>query len=241
MFETKSHLEENSLPKLPGAYFIPNFIDEELEEMLLAESIKNKGAKEGFISGKIGPFVKVYTPKSFLREQVPSGLVKYVETLKENEIFHENPIQISVNLYEDDTKGMVPHKDGAGTYGTILTVGSPVLLNFWYKPAPEGRVSSTLVFIQLDKGEDSLQLPGKLSNLEIPYRHDVSVYMEPRSLLILSGESFIDWAHGIAPTGGTCEIQKDDIVNSHLLNTPLPSSFERGKRVSIVAWNKRYR
>lgn len=116
----------SSIPGLPGAHFYPNFISAELEASLLAECALLNGSNRG-ISRRYGPRVSVFTPPP--QGYCPTQLKCYIEQLKASDALNgESPFQISVNVYEEDRGAMVPHKDGRGKCATILSLGTPAVL-----------------------------------------------------------------------------------------------------------------
>lgn len=60
----------------------------------------------------------------------------------------------------------------------------------------------------------------------------VRICMAPRSLLLLTGPSFVDYLHGIT------QRDEEDLVGvaNRAQTSHLPDVVKRGKRVSIVAW-----
>ena len=118
-----------ALPDLPGAFFYPDFISAELESALIAECALFKGSDRG-ISRRYGPKVSVFTPPP--QGYLPAQLTAYLEELKRSDALGGHaPFQISVNVYEEDRGAMVPHKDGRGNRATILSLGTPAVLEVW--------------------------------------------------------------------------------------------------------------
>jgi len=111
-----------------------------------------------------------------------------------------------------------PHKDGEGDRVVIVTLAAPAQIDF-YHIIDEFRLTRTRVY-----GSDELEGKAKLS-----------VYLEPNSLLLLTGPSFLDYAHHIVPKDQ--DTISTDMINHHLLNSPLGTTIARGHRISMAVWS----
>eukprot|EP01124_Arcella_intermedia_P021883 TRINITY_DN3141_c0_g1_i2.p2 TRINITY_DN3141_c0_g1~~TRINITY_DN3141_c0_g1_i2.p2 ORF type:complete len:149 (-),score=13.08 TRINITY_DN3141_c0_g1_i2:203-649(-) len=141
-----------------------------------------------------------------------------------------DPWQVSMNAYEAGDF-MVPHKDGAGVCGLILALGSPLLLDFYYRPT-QVPVKATQVFSK-KSGEGS----AGYAAYEVAEAPTVSVLMEPGGMLVLTGEAFVQYAHGIAKR--TSDVITEKVINLPLLQekTQCGQTMQRGNRISIVMWD----
>ena len=116
---------------------------------------------------------------------------------------------VLLNEYEPG-QGIMPHLDGPLFYPTISTIslGSSSLLNFYTEAAE-------------DQGE-SLQFADRLVT---------SLFVEPRSLLVLKDDMYHRYLHGIE------EIDQD-VLSYKICNLPDPSVigqvFPRSTRISLT-------
>lgn len=274
---------------MPGAYYINDLLNEkesfELDEFckslpglnFFAKNFifKNffflfsiKGKKRGFISGRKGPKVYVYTPN---RRSTPNEIQSNcVEKLRNRfGLFAENdPKQISVNCYQND-ECMVPHKDGTGSAKeeqivffffvlnlffiffqgnvcSIISTGQKVLLDFWFKPA-KNDIKGTEVyfksnFVKTDDKDLNAKREEELGALGLFEKPDLSVLMENGSALVLSEESFFDWVHGIEERPSD-KVEIEKIANKEQLAENVNENEEliRGARCSIVVWQGEYK
>jgi len=225
---------KNQVVNLPGAFYFGNYLSEKENEKLLKYCLELKKSRRGFISGLLGPKVCIFQP------EYSSELQLLINKLKESKIFVDDPIQLSINEYKIGDK-MVPHKDGLGNFGVIVSCGSTSCLDFYYKPAVRD-IHGTMVFIKSD--EDEIKpLPGfekSASDFLIDSKPDVSVFMEPRSILILSGDAFINYVHAIDARDH--DVLDKSIGNLHLIseNYQKEGIIARSKlRVSLVLWDSR--
>ena len=83
-----------------------------------------------------------------------------------------------MNVYDEDRSFMVPHEDGKGSTAVILSLCSHAVLDFYFDPEKERSIVATKV--------DDRPLA------ELGPR--ISVLLEPRSALLLTGPAFISMA-----------------------------------------------
>ena len=116
---------------------------------------------------------------------------------------------VLLNEYQPG-QGIMPHLDGPLFYPTISTIslGSSTLLNF-YREASE------------DDAE-SLQFADRLVT---------SLFVQPRSLLVLKDEMYAKYLHGIEETD-------QDVISDKICNLHDPSvigqAFPRSTRISLT-------
>ena len=123
-------------------------------------------------------------------DPLPPLLVHVVRTLVESGALRRMPKQISINHYHDPGYCMVPHKDGYADQAAIVSLGAASSLEFWHVPmtaedkiarqAMHAHVSGTGVFAEC------LTRPS-----------DVSIWMEPGSVLVLERLALDDYVHGL--------------------------------------------
>lgn len=171
--------EPNLLSQLPGAYFFPDIINEEIQAQFEKTHRKELNfRKHGYISGTKGPSVCA------VGRDYPPCLRTLIDVFKNKGIaFTErDPFQISTNKYAPGDL-MVPHKDGLGNFGLITTLGSPLLLDFYYKP------QTSPIFETEVYGKDE-KWAGGFSDRRIEQDPNFSVLMTPGSSLLLSGNIY---------------------------------------------------
>jgi len=218
-----------ALSKLPGAYFFPNRLTQEQQkEFLSTYSSQLEFSKKGYISGLKGPGVCAVQARN--KSYVPC-LSRLVDIFKNDGVplLDRDPFQISINSYSPG-EYMVPHKDGLGNMGLIITLGSSVLLDFYHAPRKH-QIRETEVY---DKASGwARDIPGR----QIADEPNVSVLMVPGSCLLLSGESFVDYVHAI-------DGRKSDTITDKVCNIDfLPGEYQvgdtltRANRVSLVMWD----
>jgi len=233
----KKYFPANVVELLPGAFFFPDIINE-TQQTFFFENCKKfaetHGGKQGYISGPAGPQVVAISPHTKTPNRLEKKYPKFVQQLiniyTESQILDVLPWQVSVNLYQPGDK-MVPHKDGAGTMAIITTLGSALILDFYLKPA-EYNITSTQTFRKQKPGSTV-----ELKTLEVYPDPAVQILMEPGSALVLTGEAFLDYAHGI-------EAGKEDIITEKVANLSflkdkytLGDQIQRKERVSVVMWD----
>ncbi|KAK3753621.1 hypothetical protein QZH41_014728, partial [Actinostola sp. cb2023] len=150
-------------------------------------------------------------------------LRKYAEQIGSFSVFDGNtPNHVLVNEYEPG-QGIMPHEDGPLFYPVVSTInlGSHSVLNFYrhidriVAETPENKDTST------DGLGDSLN-----------NRHSMSLLLEPRSLLLLTGDLYKSYLHGIDTI--TQDILDDFITNIDFCRAKLGETLTRSKRVSLT-------
>lgn len=217
-------LSRFALPSIPGLFYIHDFVPLDYSKNLtnlLRRTLEGKGSYQG-ISYKEGPEVKVYTASS-----APSWLQDVLSKYHAAGLAPLKPSQVSVNMYPSAEARMVPHKDGTGAQALILTLQNPAILRFWPKKEAYP-VLATAVY------EES-ELTGPPQD----------VLLMPGSLLVMTGEAFKDWVHGIVVEPSPC-VLRESASGLHPATANFfqlrgtgycdQESFERGPRISIVSW-----
>eukprot|EP01102_Stenamoeba_stenopodia_P014047 TRINITY_DN4634_c0_g1_i1.p1 TRINITY_DN4634_c0_g1~~TRINITY_DN4634_c0_g1_i1.p1 ORF type:complete len:255 (+),score=41.20 TRINITY_DN4634_c0_g1_i1:277-1041(+) len=240
-------LERHTIPTLPGAYYVPNFCDEDLQKLICRQSVEHKGSKRRTITSMSkdkdnGPAVAPFFPANKSKGSQPEFIELIVDRLQQSRLFDEPPFQISVNVYDSPDYWIIPHKDGSGKHVVILSFASHSILDFYHRPLKQGQVivHTEVVDINakhLDGGYYDVESPQpKTSKEKEP--PTLSLFLEPGSCLLLTGESFTHYAHGIQRRPE--DVVTKDIANVHLLSSleldQLPVTFKRRERVSIAAW-----
>jgi len=203
----KEQFNANAIEKLPGAFFFPNILKEDKEKKYFSSYrslLEKRGQKEGYISGTTGPKVMAFVPA--FHKQFPKRVQKLIDVYLKKKIMDVTPWQVSMNFYQAGDL-MVPHKDGAGSFAIITTLGSPLLLDFHYHIATKP-VTSTEVFLKKPVTNENEH---QLRFFEVNEEPTVTVLMEPGSGLVLSGESFVHYAHSIVG-------REEDVISEKVVN-----------------------
>eukprot|EP00005_Dracoamoeba_jomungandri_P007135 CAMPEP_0174276684 /NCGR_PEP_ID=MMETSP0439-20130205/60526_1 /TAXON_ID=0 /ORGANISM="Stereomyxa ramosa, Strain Chinc5" /LENGTH=157 /DNA_ID=CAMNT_0015368943 /DNA_START=763 /DNA_END=1232 /DNA_ORIENTATION=+ len=137
------------------------------------------------------------------------------------------PNQISVNYYDTERYNIVKHKDGKGKQAVIVSLGSATILEFFHEDSEAEALglgkglnvnaAKTRVY-DLDQENDDKLTTYKSRPDSIP------VFLEPGSAIVITGKSFVDYAHAIYQA-------KHDTVSSDLANFHLVSSYYDGETV----------
>ncbi|MDD9824406.1 MAG: alpha-ketoglutarate-dependent dioxygenase AlkB [Gammaproteobacteria bacterium] len=131
--------------------------------------------------------------------KLPEWVVPFVERLVED-FFHERPPeQMIINEYKPG-QGIAPHVDCEPCFGPVvvsISIGSTCMMGL------ERRAVSS---------EKVRQVPAS-------DREGIELFLEPRSAVVLAGDSRYLWTHGIAP-------RKNDIIGHR--------KYPRERRVSLT-------
>lgn len=209
------------IPHSDDIFYIPNFISQD-EERLLLEKVRQKALTSS-------PNIQIYTapkPKwvqlknrrlqnwggilskngSLISEPLPSFLQDPIDKLSCLSIFESPPNHCLVNEYEKG-QGISPHQDGPAYYPTVATIslGSHCILNI-YK-YNEDKVISTEPILR--------------------------ILQEPKSLLIVKSKNYTDHLHGIEEVESD-HVSSDSVSNWGLLNQQQEGTLRRQTRVSLT-------
>jgi len=185
----------------------------QLADALFLHIVENVQGRYNGISLYKGPKLTI-----FGRGTIPSFLVPLIDLLTQRSLICLTPHQVTINQYVTSNHGIIPHKDGHGQRAVIVTLGSTAKIDFFYQPE-EWEPLHTQVYTD-----------GELSTTSQP----ISLILEPRSAILLTGPSFKDYAHGI----NAAEVDEvtEDLANIQQLSHPVGSQLPRGIRISIVIW-----
>jgi len=161
-------------------YYIPDFITALDEEQLIHQIKRTPGPRWTQLSKRrLQNWGGVPHPKGMIAETIPAWLQTYVNRVNHLQIFGEKSANhILLNEYTSG-QGIMPHLDGDLFYPTISTIslGSHAVLNFYTKES--GEEQEIVDFVD---------------------RLECSLYVEPRSLLILQDTMYTSLLHGIQET-----------------------------------------
>ncbi|KAI9747229.1 MAG: hypothetical protein M1835_002175 [Candelina submexicana] len=224
----------NSLP--PTAYYIPNFITASEEQSLLAKITTSPPHHWTSLTHRrlqSWPSKLTPTTNKLLSTPLPTHLsLPILPRLHRLQIFadspHKAPNHVLVNEYTPG-QGIMPHEDGDAYYPLVATVslGSAIVLDFYSKDG-EG---------QRRRGEEEEEEEEEGGGPR--YR----VLQERCSLLVMGGEMYRDYLHGIGELSVDEELRPlvsegdGGVVNWELVGEK--EGFEkgwceRGTRVSLT-------
>lgn len=195
------------------AYYIPDFISEDEESLLLQQVYAAPKPKWTQLSGRrLQNWGGLPHPKGMLAERIPDWLQAHCDKISLLGAFGGAMANhVLVNEYKAG-EGIMPHEDGPLYQPTVTTVslGSHTLLDFY---TPVG----------------SLEGDAPLAEAN---RYRFSLLVRPRSLLILQEDLYQHFLHGIKSSS-------QDMMTDKVLNLPaagaLPGqTLTRGTRVSLT-------
>ncbi|KAL4815213.1 hypothetical protein BDW67DRAFT_186001 [Aspergillus spinulosporus] len=235
MAQSKSlDLDAARIQRLPGeAFYIPDFVDEEEEERLLAKiSTAPLPIWKHLAHRRLQTYPSALTAtNTLLSSPLPSWLTTtppIIERFKALHIFddspHQGPNHVLVNEYTPG-QGIMPHEDGAAYHPLVATVslGGVVVLDLYEKI---NHSSSSK-----DDGDDKGNGGGRTR------RPKYRILQERRSLLVTRGGIYRDYLHGIAERHKEENLGPDSICNWELLGDAerfAEGWCERGTRVSLT-------
>ncbi|XP_062844901.1 alpha-ketoglutarate-dependent dioxygenase alkB homolog 6 [Trichomycterus rosablanca] len=197
----------------PTVYYIPDYISETEEEHLLQQVYRTPKPKWTQLSGRrLQNWGGLPHPKGMISEKLPDWLLTYTEKISALGAFAgKSANHVLVNEYKPE-EGIMPHEDGPLYYPTVttITLGSHTLLDF-YRP-----VSQTQT--EVPQTEES--------------RYLLSLLLRQRSLLILQGEMYERYLHGIRGSG--VDTLTERVVNLSLAGGQVGKTLTRGTRVSLT-------
>lgn len=169
-------IDSYRIEKCPNsAFYIPNFITEEEEKNLLQNVYDSPKSRWTHLKNRrLQNWGGIPDPKGMIQEKIPDWLNDQCTRIGNLGLFDSKmPNHVLINEYLSG-QGIMPHEDGPLYFPTVTTIslGSYTLLDF-YKPI-------------LDNETDSLD-----------ERYMFSLFVEPRSLLVLKDDMYKVYLHGI--------------------------------------------
>lgn len=215
-----NHRDEHkfqSIDNLQGAYYMKHFLDEELTQLLFDKCKKYMHEPQNLsctyrILGYPyrGPVALTITDNVplFIKEGIVDKL-KCSEALEscDNknlvECLQREIFQMTMNYYDQSTTSLSPHKDSKGRQVFIISLGAKDMTNregwvmdFW-KLNKGGSYSILFGSEQDPYSVDSSHSTEEDLISEIYGPPSVTVNLDPGSCLLMSGDSFVDYLHGI--------------------------------------------
>ncbi|XP_075042943.1 putative RNA/DNA demethylase ALKBH6 [Mixophyes fleayi] len=215
---TAPDLETFLVNKAPrAAYYIPNYITVAEEEYLLRQVYNAPKPKWTQLSGrKLQNWGGLPHPRGMVPERLPSWLTTYTNKISSLGVFGGNCANhVLVNEYKSG-EGIMPHEDGPLYYPTVTTIslGSHTVLDFYLPLSRETSQEDD----QVPKTEEQ--------------RHVLSLLLEPRSLLVLREDLYVNYLHGIHPL--TQDTISHGVANLEQCTAHAEDSLPRRTRVSLT-------
>ncbi|XP_020204870.1 alpha-ketoglutarate-dependent dioxygenase alkB homolog 6 isoform X2 [Cajanus cajan] len=192
--EVKEKLGHYKVGSLPTLFYVPDFITESDQSLLLnniygAPASKWKSLKNRRLQNWGG----VVHEKGLLPQVLPPWLTNLTQKIyEESGLFPSAMNHVLINEYLPN-QGIMPHQDGPAYFPVvaILSLGSPVVMDF--TPHARFKLDSQ---DDIDKNSD-----GGTFEIEkdkwLDDHHPFSVLLMPRSLLIFKDKAYSDYLHGI--------------------------------------------
>uniref|UniRef100_A0A0P4W1U2 Fe2OG dioxygenase domain-containing protein n=1 Tax=Scylla olivacea TaxID=85551 RepID=A0A0P4W1U2_SCYOL len=214
----------------PSAFYIPDFITVEEEQHLIHQVYAAPKPKWKELSHRrLQNWGGLPHPRGMVAEHIPAWLQQHMDSIAELGAFGDKrPNHVLVNEYLAG-QGIMPHVDGPMFYPTITTISlsGHTLLDL-YTPRPPDDMQEEMTSKEQDNSEDShTSAPSAFEN-----RYVGSLFLAPRSLLILQDDIYTTYLHGIAEVG-------EDVVSRDVLNLPsIPhtpgDTMQRDTRISLT-------
>ncbi|RFN52198.1 alkylated dna repair protein alkb like 6 [Fusarium flagelliforme] len=227
-----SSLEHARITSLPqAAYYIPNFITEE-EEKIILDKISSapkprwkqltKRRLQTWPSDLVNNKLLDAPLPTWLQDPVMSRLLSLpVKDSEAGHLFcdspHQKPNHVLINEYPPGI-GIMPHKlstqqDGAAYWPVVCTVslGSSLCLNL-HRSKDDGALDPVPAW---------------------------RILQEPRSLLITTDQLYTDYLHGIADIEEDVDLNPNTVANWDLLRSP--DAYANGTHVREIRTSLTYR
>lgn len=211
-------LQRYAVTKVPSTiYYIPNFVTEEEAKSLWDKVYSSPKPKWTQLSNrKLQNWGGLPHPQGMVPEKFPKWLDDVCLKVKVLGVFGDcTPNHVLVNEYMPG-QGIFPHTDGPLYFPVVTTIslGSHTLLDF-YRP------------IITDTEEKT----------SLESRYHCSILLEPRSLVMVTGEMYTRYLHGIAERDA--DVLDSHVANLSLCGTPYceGQTLTRTTRVSLTIRN----
>ncbi|XP_075151922.1 putative RNA/DNA demethylase ALKBH6 isoform X2 [Haematobia irritans] len=210
--------------------YIPNFITAEEEQRILENIEKTPKPKwTQLLNRRLINYGGVPHPNGMLAEEIPEWLQVYVNKINKLGVFETKKANhVLVNEYKSG-QGIMPHTDGPLFSPIIMTIscGSHTVLEFTNREKHLGAPS-------MDQHKNTTIVPKQHGgNSEVGFK----LILEPRSLLIIKDELYIDYLHSIDEV--EADVLCDRICNfeSCAFSYKIGDVLKRGKRMSLTIRN----
>jgi len=218
-----------SIGHLPSVQYIPDFITAEQEQDFIAQSDAGSGQLRAWEDMKTrstqewGAGDRCGCGRGLTRAPLPPWQAEIAEVLHHLGVFDSAlyPMNsVRINAYRPG-QGIFPHCDGAVYYPkvAILSLASPCIFSFYPRSGTEDCM----------KWDSNNDVPGGHDRRARP---EMSVYLQPRSLLVFSQDAFWHHRHGI--DASIKDTVTDNVVNAEMSGVTAGETFNRTRRVSLT-------
>lgn len=218
---TEMQFKEFRVERAPAsAYYIPDFITAEEEQHLISQVYAAPKPKWKELSRRrLQNWGGLPHPRGMVAEHIPGWLQQHMDNIADLGAFGDKrPNHVLVNEYLPG-QGIMPHVDGPMFYPTITTISlsGHTLLDL-YTPRPPDTVT--------DSEQDAE------NHTSFEDRYVGSLFLAPRSLLVLQDDVYATYLHGIAEV-------REDVVSRDVLNLAsvchsLEDTVQRDTRISLT-------
>ncbi|KAG5489662.1 hypothetical protein GH5_00541 [Leishmania sp. Ghana 2012 LV757] len=222
---------------VPGIFYIPEYLSVAEEAQILAfiqgtpQELKSKLTKR--TCQEWGCTMCETCQKSFVSDaNMPPWVQEFIDMQVYDGLFTPTTFPNSVRVHEyQQGEGIGPHCDGPiyVPMVTVVSLASSCLMSFYpkqplYESHPMDHYNDTFKFNEGDIGK------------RVPLQ---SVVMEPRSLLVFSGEGYYYYPHGVSDKAEDVLAPEvvGEVVNRRFLRDPNVQSIPRTYRASITTRN----
>lgn len=217
----------------PSTYYIPNFITEEEEKQLIHQVYAAPKPKWKELSHRrLQNWGGLPHPRGMVAEHIPAWLQHHMDHIADLGAFGDKrPNHVLVNEYLPG-QGIMPHEDGPMFYPTIttITLSGHTLLDL-YTPRPPDDTEEGVRNGEKEDGEEDSHPPSP-SPSALQNRYVGSLFLAPRSLLIVQDDAYVSYLHGIAEV-------EEDVMSGDVLNLPCTphtpgDTVRRDTRISLT-------
>ena len=191
---------------VPNVYYIPNFINPQIELELLnlitTAGNSNKNVWKQLRTRRLQCWGKVIPPKGTKLNtnntnsnndefKLPPWLESLSDAMVKSSVFenHQRPNHVLINEYQSD-EGILHHTDGPAYMDkvAIISLKSTCIMSF----IPRNRLESSIGVT-----ETSIEKYDRDTTCSL-HQNGFSVVLQPCSLLVFSDQVYSNWMHGIA-------------------------------------------
>ncbi|GAV06843.1 hypothetical protein RvY_16764 [Ramazzottius varieornatus] len=226
----------NGIPET--AYYVPGFISEEEEAILLQRVYESPKPKWTQLSNRrLQNWGGHPHAKGMIPEDLPLWLQLCASKIAKLGIFGEKiPNHVLVNEYLPG-QGIMPHVDGPVFFPVITTLnlGSHAVINY-YTPADSTSAASSPTEKPLSDStyQDVTEVEQPLSETQkrLDPRLVFSLLLQPRSLLIVKDDLYTRYLHGIYAVKE--DVLDNKIANLKVCDKEVGTVMKRDTRVSLT-------
>ncbi|KMZ70860.1 Alkylated DNA repair protein alkB-like protein [Zostera marina] len=221
--EGEFNLENYKVGNLPTVFYIPDFITDSEQTLLLRNIYEVPSSKwKSLKNRRLQNWGGVVHEKGLLPLAIPSWLTRITEEICEKTNLFPSPINhVLINEYLPD-QGIMPHQDGPAYFPVvaIISLGSPVVIDFSPHLSLNESSRNTDPCMVHDPLFDEKTATILDENSEL--LESFSLVLNPRSLLIFKDHAYSDFLHGIKDSSthklnkvlnAPCKLQEHPIPN----------------------------